>query len=120
MAAGALVVTLPRKSIQAIPVFFDVLKTKEGLVREWGIANSTLEEVFLTLAQRQNKVNDVAGEMEEDNTVAVPCANKPAGCNRPACMVTVYTEKVWSTVCPLNCLPSTDSQPARLHGDRLH
>jgi ABC-type multidrug transport system ATPase subunit len=50
MSAGNLKTTLPRSALRHLPHFFANLKTQKGLGDlDWGVSNSTLEEVFLRL-----------------------------------------------------------------------
>lgn len=54
-AAGALIYQFPSSSINLIPSFVDWLENnKDGLVKSWGISQSTLEEVFLKLIRDAN------------------------------------------------------------------
>ena len=54
-AAGALIYKFPAASLDKIPDFVDWLeKNKDGLVKSWGISQSTLEEVFLKLIRETN------------------------------------------------------------------
>lgn len=56
-AAGALIYKFPASSLEKIPKFVDWLETnKEGLVKSWGISQSTLEEVFLKLIRESNEL----------------------------------------------------------------
>jgi hypothetical protein len=49
-SAGALIYQFPASSTTAIPEFVQWLENvKEKLVKNWGISQSTLEEVFLKL-----------------------------------------------------------------------
>ena len=42
-------VSLPRAAMKGLPRLFSTLMAERGLVKEWGISNTTLEEVFLRL-----------------------------------------------------------------------
>jgi len=51
-AAGSLTYTLPTESQQLIPAFFAELEKQEGvLINDWGISQTTLEDVFLHLTR---------------------------------------------------------------------
>jgi hypothetical protein len=55
-SAGALIYQFPPSSISAIPRFVEWLENnKDGLVKSWGISQSTLEEVFLKLIREANE-----------------------------------------------------------------
>jgi ABC-type multidrug transport system ATPase subunit len=55
-SAGALIYQFPPSSISAIPKFVEWLEdNKDGLVKSWGISQSTLEEVFLKLIRESNE-----------------------------------------------------------------
>lgn len=47
--AGNTSVSLPRAAMKGLPRLFSTLMAERGLVKEWGISNTTLEEVFLRL-----------------------------------------------------------------------
>nr|KAJ3419409.1 ATP-binding cassette sub- A member 1 [Polyrhizophydium stewartii] len=54
-SAGALIYQFPATSTNAIPDFVQWLEeNKDGLVKSWGISQSTLEEVFLKLIREAN------------------------------------------------------------------
>ncbi|KAJ3413316.1 ATP-binding cassette sub- A member 1 [Chytridiales sp. JEL 0842] len=60
-AAGALIYQFPRESTGSIPAFVKWLEeNKEGLVKAWGISQTTLEEVFLKLIRDANPNGYVA------------------------------------------------------------
>ena len=55
-SAGALIYQFPPSSIGAIPKLVEWLENnKDGLVKSWGISQSTLEEVFLKLIRESNE-----------------------------------------------------------------
>ena len=54
-AAGALIYQCPSTSIESIPKLVDWVERNEGgLIKNWGISQSTLEEVFLKLIRSVN------------------------------------------------------------------
>ncbi|KAI8894545.1 hypothetical protein BC833DRAFT_604469 [Globomyces pollinis-pini] len=54
-AAGALIYQFPAASMGVIPTVVDWLENnKDGLVKSWGLSQSTLEEVFLILIREAN------------------------------------------------------------------
>lgn len=54
-AAGALIYKFPASSLDKIPDFVNWLESnKDGVVKSWGISQSTLEEVFLKLIRESN------------------------------------------------------------------
>ncbi|KAI8919679.1 P-loop containing nucleoside triphosphate hydrolase protein [Entophlyctis helioformis] len=54
-SAGALIYQFPSSSTSSIPEFVKWLEqNKDGLVKSWGISQSTLEEVFLKLIREAN------------------------------------------------------------------
>ena len=56
-AAGALIYKFPVTSLSNIPKFVEWLEgNKDGLVKSWGISQSTLEEVFLKLIRETNEL----------------------------------------------------------------
>lgn len=56
-SAGALIYQFPAGSTSAIPAFVQWLEQeKDGLVKSWGISQSTLEEVFLKLIREANTI----------------------------------------------------------------
>jgi len=63
MGGGALTVSLPRRVMGHIRSFFDWMDTEAGAraVREWGLSNTTLEEVFVRLAVQNTEVNATLG-----------------------------------------------------------
>ena len=66
-AAGALTFGLPKRVMPLIPGFFKYIEAeaqkygKNALVKEWGISNTTLEEVFLRLIAQTKEVNANTG-----------------------------------------------------------
>ena len=68
-AAAFLTVSVPKRMVSFIPSFFKALEDDSSdLVKEWGISNTTLEEVFLRLAAQNKQVNSSleAGTISED------------------------------------------------------
>nr|KAJ3412950.1 ATP-binding cassette sub- A member 1 [Polyrhizophydium stewartii] len=64
-SAGALLFQFPPSSISVVPRLVQWLEqNKDGLVRSWGISQSTLEEVFLKLVREANAKFSVRDEME--------------------------------------------------------
>ncbi len=56
-SAGALIYKFPVTSLKSIPAFVEWLENnKDGLVKSWGISQSTLEEVFLKLIRETNEL----------------------------------------------------------------
>ena len=56
-SAGALIYQFPPSSIGSIPKLVEWLEqNKDGLVKSWGISQSTLEEVFLKLIRESNEL----------------------------------------------------------------
>jgi len=69
--AGNLVVGVPRSCIDRLPLFFDritkspsTLDPSKFLLKEWGLKNTTLEEVFLRLVGN-NHEEDIEGSTEQ-------------------------------------------------------
>lgn len=64
--AGNTSVSVKKSAVQGIPRLFSVLMAEEGLIQEWGLSETTLEEVFLRLAAQNHEVNsDVEGESDD-------------------------------------------------------
>jgi len=57
-SAGSLTVSLPTLN-RSLPAFFREIESGKGkrLIKEWGISNTTLEEVFLRLCAQNEEVN---------------------------------------------------------------
>ncbi len=54
-SAGALIYQIPLESTQYIPPFVKYLDTDpDGLIKAWGISQTTLEEVFLKIVREGN------------------------------------------------------------------
>ena len=61
--SGNMKIVLPRQTLRHLPTFFAELKTRsDDLSVEWGISNSTLEEVFLRLVEQHAPDSDGAQE----------------------------------------------------------
>ena len=56
-AAGSTSVSVKRSAVRGIPRLFSSLMAEDGLITEWGISDTTLEEVFLRLAAQNHEVN---------------------------------------------------------------
>lgn len=56
-AAGNTSVSIQRSAVQGIPRLFNSLMAEDGLIKEWGLSDTTLEEVFLRLAAQNREVN---------------------------------------------------------------
>ncbi|KAI8918938.1 hypothetical protein BC831DRAFT_515918 [Entophlyctis helioformis] len=64
-SAGALLYQFPSSSTSAVPALVDWLeKNQGGLVKSWGISQSTLEEVFLKLVREANAKFTIIDEEE--------------------------------------------------------
>ena len=58
-SAGSLIYQFPTDSIKEIPGFVKWVEESKGdMVKNWGISQSTLEEVFLKLIREDNSVQD--------------------------------------------------------------
>jgi ABC-type multidrug transport system ATPase subunit len=56
-SAGALIYQFPPTALKSIPKLVEWLEqNKDGLVKSWGISQSTLEEVFLKLIRETNEL----------------------------------------------------------------
>jgi hypothetical protein len=63
--AGNTSLSLPRAAMKGVPRLFAALGEEEGLIKDWGISNTTLEEVFLRLVA-SGEVNASAAGSEVD------------------------------------------------------
>ena len=107
-SAGNISISIPRANSKTqIPAFFKLVG-QDGVqyVKEWGISHTTLEEVFLRLAQQSREVNELATDfaaIEEDKLCAL--------CNdRLAETVIIYTSlgvgvEVANVLCSQCCPP---------------
>lgn len=94
--AGNTSVSLPRAAMKGLPKLFGALMAEPGLVKEWGISNTTLEEVFLRLssqheinAQVEGAGDDIGramivrrpkdGDADQDQVLCVIETSNPAG-----------------------------------------
>ena len=75
--AGNTSISLPRGAVSKIPKLFSELTAQPELVKEWGLSNTTLEEVFLRLAAQDHDVNTAIQE-EPNNFSRVTVMRKPA------------------------------------------
>lgn len=104
-AAGNVTVGLPRASTRHLPAFLRRIESAgaEGgtdLVKEWGVSNSTLEEVFLRLGAQQRGVNETAidfSEAPQANDAPRVCAICSTRLPEP---VMLYTSKGVSVLAP--------------------
>ena len=65
-AAGNIAVSIPRHAVSGIPRLFQKLMPSDGaphLISEWGISNTTLEEVFLRLCSQNSNINAIAEDI---------------------------------------------------------
>jgi hypothetical protein len=76
--AGNTSISLPRGAVAKIPKLFSELTSQPDLVKEWGLSNTTLEEVFLRLAAQDHDVNTAIQE-EPNNYSRVMIVRKPLG-----------------------------------------
>ena len=96
--AGAVTIALKRGQLRNVPLLFKWIEgalsrdatAGKGLLKEWSISNSTLEEVFLRLCAADNTVNtEVEGVVdttrEETQRLCAVCHA------RPVSVVTLYT-----------------------------
>lgn len=88
-AAGSLTIGVPAKCKRDIAKLFHWLEDEDRAgptVKEWGISDSTLEEVFLRLAAQDKEVNALAIDFSEnEDKLCVLCGVAPA------VNVTLYT-----------------------------
>ena len=76
--AGSTSVSIKRSAVQGIPRLFTALMAKDGLVKEWGISDTTLEEVFLRLAAQSKEVNaEIEGQQDDDSVGTVILVRQP-------------------------------------------
>ena len=70
-AAGNISVSLPRHAASGIPALFQKLMPGAGppLISEWGISNTTLEEVFLRLCSQNSDINAIAEDIQSDQAM---------------------------------------------------
>lgn len=85
-SAGYVVVGIPKGVASFIPRFFKHLETDgSGLVKEWGISNTTLEEVFLRLAVQNKEVNSngvQSAEGQSERLIVEPVDDAPVDVTR--------------------------------------
>lgn len=74
--AGNTSISLPRGAVAKIPKLFSELTSQPDLVKEWGLSNTTLEEVFLRLAAQDHDVN-TAIQQEPSKFSRVVIVRKP-------------------------------------------
>jgi ABC-type multidrug transport system ATPase subunit len=115
-SAGNISIAIPKaKAGSHIPAFFRIVDDHEierggTLVREWGISNSTLEEVFLKITQQNKAVNENSDILDDgrggggsSTPLCKLCGNNPAEdiVLYSATGIPVLTQKlVCSTCCP--------------------
>jgi hypothetical protein len=75
--AGNTSIGLPRAAVDRIPRLFSELTAVPELVKEWGLSNTTLEEVFLRLAAQDHDVN-TAIQQEPNHCSRVMLVRRPA------------------------------------------
>lgn len=84
MAAGNTSISLPRAAVRGIPRLFAELMAVPELVKEWGLSNTTLEEVFLRLAAQDHDVNTAIQEVDASDTARVMLMRRPTDGNDPS------------------------------------
>lgn len=73
--SGGIIVTVPRGDIRGLPRLFAWLESSNKastVVKEWGVSNTTLEQVFLMLCVQNTEVNYVAAD-DLENFQQVTC-----------------------------------------------
>ena len=68
--ASSLSVTVPRNNLRGLPRLFTWLESSSRaalIVKEWGISNTTLEQVFLMLCDMNTEINNVSNLQKESN-----------------------------------------------------
>lgn len=68
--ASSLCVTVPRNNLRGLPRLFTWLESSSRaalIVKEWGISNTTLEQVFLMLCHMNTEINNVTNLQKESN-----------------------------------------------------
>ena len=68
--ASSLAVTVPSNNLRGLPRLFTWLESSARaafIVKEWGISNTTLEQVFLRLCDLNTEINNVSGLQTESN-----------------------------------------------------
>lgn len=68
--AGNISVSLSRGALRGLPRLFATLMAEDGLIKEWGISNTTLDEVFMRLAG-QNDLNAAVEGSGNVSTIGV-------------------------------------------------
>lgn len=77
---GYVSVTVSRRDVYNLPRFFAWLESSPdaiAMVREWGVSNTTLEQVFLMLCKSSTDVNYVDHREEEDSMLCPMCRSRP-------------------------------------------
>lgn len=71
-AAGNIAVSIPRHAVSGIPRLFQKLMPSDGahLISEWGISNTTLEEVFLRLCSQNSNINAIAEDVSNSEEMS--------------------------------------------------
>ena len=66
-AAGNTSVSIKHSAVQGIPQLFNSLMGEDGLIKEWSLSDTTLEEVFLRLAAQNREVNaEIEGQDQDE------------------------------------------------------
>jgi hypothetical protein len=68
--ASSLSVTVPRNNLRGLPRLFTWLESSSRaalIVKEWGISNTTLEQVFLMLCDMNTEINNISSLQKESN-----------------------------------------------------
>ena len=68
--ASALSVTVPRNNLRGLPRLFTWLESSSRaalIIKEWGVSNTTLEQVFLMLCDMNTEINNVSSLQTESN-----------------------------------------------------
>eukprot|EP00743_Colponemidia_sp_Colp-15_P009682 GILK01010594.1.p1 GENE.GILK01010594.1~~GILK01010594.1.p1 ORF type:complete len:1785 (+),score=269.78 GILK01010594.1:74-5428(+) len=126
-SVGNLTVSLPKRSVPNLPAFLRRIESEKQLVKEWGLSNTTLEEVFSRLVAQTTQVN---AELAQASAVMVNNSKCALCQERPAVIVTLYTgegiavqlNRVLCLECvDLNSLPvasivQSEHDPASDHG----
>lgn len=108
-SAGYITIGIPKGVAAFIPRFFKYLETEGShMVKEWGISNTTLEEVFLRLAVQNKEVNSTGIQSEEgaaDRLIVEPIGAGPIDVTRSDGAVLSLQEVSVVTGLGVNMLP---------------
>eukprot|EP01052_Picozoa_sp_SAG31_P036780 SAG31_NODE_4639_length_3079_cov_1.638926_4_plen_330_part_00 len=107
---GFLTVGLPKRAFAALPAFLEVAEAGMPHVKDWGLANATLEEVFIRLTSASK---DVAAVLSAKHAAA----QKPSLCvicsERAPALVTLTTRSgIEVQSADLVCAVCADGAPA--------